>query len=77
MSASGKCHHPETAIDVSPTRYEEEDIVILTVRVSCITCGAKFSFRGLSEDPSPSAPWVSCDGYTAALPMIETHRHVS
>jgi hypothetical protein len=77
MSASGKCHHPETAIDVLPTHYEEEDVVILTIRMKCLTCGARFSFRGLSEDPSTAAPWVSGDGFTAALPMIETHRLLS
>jgi hypothetical protein len=77
MSASSKCHHPETAVDVVPTRYEEEDIVVLTVRVSCLTCKMKFAFRGLSEDPSAVAPWVSCDGFTAALPMVETHRVLS
>jgi hypothetical protein len=71
MSGSVRCHHPETDVEFEPTRYEDEDVVVLTVRVGCKTCGAQFQFRGLSGDPSPMTPWVSCDGFTAALPMVE------
>jgi hypothetical protein len=76
MSGSAKCHHPETMIEVIPTQYADVDIVVVTVRVSCKTCGSKFQFRGLSDDPSPAAPWVSGDGFTAALPMVEVERRI-
>jgi hypothetical protein len=72
MSGTVRCHHPETAVEFEPTRYAEDDVVVLTVRMSCKTCGARFQFRGMSDnDPSPMAPWVSCDGFIAALPMVE------
>ena len=75
MSASVfKCNHPETAVNVSPTYYAEEAVTVLTIRMSCNTCGARFAFRGLSERPSPAEPWVSDDGFTAALPMSEVSR---
>ena len=71
MSGSAKCHNPETAVEFLPTRYAEEDVVVLTVRVCCKTCGSQFQFRGLSHVPTPREPWVSYDGFTAALPMVE------
>lgn len=75
MSASVfKCNHPETAVNVSPVHYEQENVVVLTIRMSCKTCGARFQFRGLSGHPSPVEPWVSEDGFTAALPMSEVSR---
>jgi hypothetical protein len=75
--SEAECKHPQTAIYATPTRYEEEGVVILTIRVKCEACGTHFQFRGLSEDPSPHSPWVSCDGFTAALPMTEKPRVVS
>lgn len=75
MSASSRCHHPETSVVFVPTKYAEEGVVVLTVQeVGCRTCGARFQFRGLADYPSPSAPWASNDGFSAALPMIEIDR---
>jgi len=76
MSASAKCHHPETSVDVCTTYYKEQDVFVLSARVGCRTCGAQFRFRGLSPDASPVEPWVSGDGFTAALPMVEDGRWV-
>ena len=77
MSGYSKCRHPETAVNFTPTHYEEEDVVVLTIRMSCKTCGAQFQFRGLSDYPSPETPWVSDDGLIAALPMTEvSERHL-
>jgi hypothetical protein len=75
MSASVfKCNHPETAVNVAPAFYEQEKVTVLTIRMSCNTCGARFAFRGLSNYPSPAEPWVTEDGFTAALPMDEVSR---
>jgi hypothetical protein len=68
------CHHQQTGISAEPIYYQEDDVFILRVSVKCMACGARFQFRGLSDDPSQVAPFVSCDGFVAALPMIETHR---
>jgi hypothetical protein len=70
------CQHLKTGISAEPIHYAEEDVFVLRVSAKCLTCGARFQFRGLSDDPSPNAPFVSCDGYIAALPMIEIRRRV-
>ena len=71
-----KCHHPEAIIEAFPTHYSEEDVFVLTASVSCKTCGARFRFRGMSMEASPVTPWVSGDGFTVALPMVDIATHV-
>jgi hypothetical protein len=57
-------------IDYQLLAENVKDDTVLTLRMTCESCGTRFRFKGLPVGRSLTEASMSPDGFTCALPVI-------